>query len=105
MEKAEAWARMATPAANTSASRDAVKTEKAIAELFSKLDTSNESRLEKSFSSALSQARALVQEYRNRYNMLISDVGLAGATNNISKFSRIGWKGSEPIYEICIAMH
>ena len=86
VEKAEAWVRTATPAANTSASRDAVKTEKAIAELFSKLDTSNESRLEKSFSSALSQARALVQEYCNRYNMLTSDVGLAGTTNNISKF-------------------
>ena len=86
VEKAEAWVRMATPAANTSASRDAVKTEKAIAELFSKLDTSNESGLEKSFSSALSQARALVQEYCNRYNMLTSDVGLAGATDSISKF-------------------
>ena len=86
VEKAEAWARTATPAANTPASRDAVKTERAIAELFSKLDTSNESRLEKSFSSALSQARALVQEYCNRYNMLTSDVGLAGATDSISKF-------------------
>ena len=86
VEKAEAWARTAAPAANTPASRDAVKTEKAIAELFSKLDTGSESGLDKSYSSALSQARALVQEYCNRYNMLTSHLGLAGATDNISKF-------------------
>ena len=85
-EKAEAWARTATPAANTSASRDAVKTEKGIAELFSKLDTGSGSGLEKSFFSALSQARALVQQYCGRYNLLTSDVGLAGATDNLSKF-------------------
>ena len=76
MEKAEAWARTRTPAANTPASRDAVKTETAIAELFSKQD----------FSSALSQARSLVQEYCNKYNLLTSDVGLAGVTDNLSKF-------------------
>ena len=76
VEKAGAWARTATPAANTPASRDAVKTEKAIAELFSKQD----------FTSALSQARALVQEYCDRYNLLTSDVGLAGATDNLLKF-------------------
>ena len=86
VEKAEAWVRTATPAANTPASRDAVKTEKAIAELFSKLDSSSKSGLEKSFSSLLSQARALVQEYCKQYNLLPSDVGLAGATDSISKF-------------------
>ena len=86
VEKAEAWARTASYAANTSGSKDAVKTELNIAGLFSKLDTSSKSSLEKSFSSALTQARALVREYCDRYNLRTSDVGLAGATDNISKF-------------------
>ena len=86
VEKAEAWARTASYAANTSGSKDAVKTELNIAGLFSKLDTGSKSSLEKSFSSALNQARALVREYCDRYNLRTSDVGLAGATDNISKF-------------------
>ena len=86
VEKAEAWARTASYAANTSGNKDAVKTELDIANLFSKLDTSSKSSLEKSFSSVLPQARALVQQYCNQYNLLTSDVGLAGATDNISKF-------------------
>ena len=92
VEKAEAWARTAYYAANTSGNKDAVKTELDIANLFSKLDTSSKSSLEKSFSSVLSQARALVQQYCNQYNLLTSDVGLAGATDNISKFFQ-NWAG------------
>ena len=88
VEKAEAWARTASHAASTSGNRDAVKTELNIAGLFSKLDTGSRSGFEKSFSSALSQARALVQEYCDRYGLRTSDVGLAGATDNISKFFR-----------------
>lgn len=86
VEKAEAWAQTAAYAATTPASRDAVKTERNIADLFSKLDTSSKNSLEKSFSSTLSQARALVQQYCNQYNLLTSHVGLAGATDSISKF-------------------
>ena len=66
-----------------------MQTEKAIVELFSKLDIGSESGLEKSFSSALSRARALVQEYCGRYNLLPSDVGLAGVTDSISKFFQV----------------
>ena len=86
VEKAEAWARAATPAANTPAGRDAIKTETDIAGLFSKLDTGSKGSLESSFSSALAQARALVRQYCKQYNLLPSDVGLAGATDSIAKF-------------------
>jgi len=86
LEKAEAWTQTVSYAPNTPGSKDAVKTERNIADLFSKLDTSSKSSLAKSFSSTLSQARALVQQYCNQYNMLTSHVGLAGATDGISKF-------------------
>ena len=86
VEKAEAWGQTITYAANTSGNKDAVKTELNIADLFSKLDTSSKSSFAQSFSSALSQARTLVQQYCNQYNLLTSHVGLAGATDNISKF-------------------
>ena len=86
MEKAEAWGQTVSYAANTSGNKDAVKTELNIADLFSKLDTSSKSNFAQSFSSALSQARTLVQQYCNQYNLLTSHVGLAGATDNISKF-------------------
>ena len=86
VEKAEAWAQTASYAANTSGGKDAVDVERNITDLFSKLDTSGKDSLEKSLSSALSRARALVQEYCNQYHLLVSDVGLAGATNNISTF-------------------
>lgn len=86
VEKAEAWGKTVSYAANTSSNKDAVKTELDIADLFSKLDTSSKSSLEESFSSMLSQARTLVQQYCDRYNMLTSHVGLAGATDGISKF-------------------
>lgn len=86
VEKAEAWGQTISYAANTSANKDAVKTELNIADLFSKLDTSSKSNFAQSFSSALSQARTLVQQYCNQYNLLTSHVGLAGATDNISKF-------------------
>ena len=86
VEKAEAWARSASYAAGTSGSKDAVETELGIAELFSKLDTGSKSGLEDSFSSLLSKVRAMVQEYCNRYDLKTSDVGLAGATDSISKF-------------------
>lgn len=86
VEKAEAWGQTVSYAANTSGNKDAVKTELNIADLFSKLDTSSKSNFAQSFSSALSQARTLVQQYCNQYNLLTSHVGLAGATDNISKF-------------------
>ena len=86
VEKAEAWGQTVSYAANTSGNKDAVKTELNIADLFSKLDTSSKSDFAQSFSSALSQARTLVQQYCNQYNLLTSHVGLAGATDNISKF-------------------
>ena len=88
VEKAEAWARTASYAAGTSGSRDAVETERSIAERFSKLDTGSKSGLEESFSSVLSQVRALVQGYCDRCGLRTSDVGLAGATDSISKFFR-----------------
>ena len=86
VEKAEAWGRTVSYAANTSGNKDAVKTELNIADLFSKLDTSSKSNLAQSFSSTLSQARELVQQYCNQYNLLTSHVGLAGATDSITKF-------------------
>lgn len=86
VEKAEAWGQTVSYAANTSGNKDAVKTELSIADLFSKLDTSSKSSLTQSFSSTLSQARALVQQYCNQYNLLTSHVGLAGATDSITKF-------------------
>ena len=92
VEKAEAWARSASYAAGTSGSRDAVETERSIAELFSKLDTGSKSGLEESFSSVLSQVRALVREYCSRCDLRVSDVGLAGATDGISKYFQ-NWVG------------
>ncbi|MCH5352136.1 MAG: hypothetical protein J1E06_01525 [Acutalibacter sp.] len=88
VEKAEAWARTASYAAGTSGSKDAVETELGIAELFSKLDTGSKTSLEESFSSVLSQVRALVRGYCDRCDLRTSDVGLAGATDNLSKFFR-----------------
>ena len=88
VEKAEAWARSASYAAGTSGSRDAVETERSIAKLFSKLDTGSKSGLEESFSTVLSQVRALVREYCSRCGLRVSGVGLAGATDSISKYFR-----------------
>ena len=88
VEKAEAWARSASYAAGASGSRDAVETELSIAGLFSKLDTGSKSGLEESFSSVLSQVRALVRGYCDRYDLRTPDVGLAGATDHLSKFFR-----------------
>ena len=86
VEKAEAWARSASYAAGTSGNRGAVETELGVAGLFSKLDTGSKGSLEESFSSALSRMRALVREYCDRCDLRTSDVGLAGATDSISKF-------------------
>ena len=86
VEKSVAWGQTVSYASNTSSNKDAVKTELNIADLFSKLDTSNKSSLAQSFSSTLSQTRTLVQQYCNQYNLLTSHVGLAGATDRISKF-------------------
>lgn len=86
IEKGGAWARTVSHAAGTAGNRDAVKTELNIADLFSKLDTGSKSGLAQSFSSALTQARALVQQYCNQYGLLTSHVGLAGATDRITKF-------------------
>lgn len=86
VKKAESWAQTVSHAANTPSTKDAVKTELSIADTFSNLDTSSKSNLVGSFSSALSQARGLVQQYCSQYGMLTSHVGLAGATDRISKF-------------------
>lgn len=86
VQKGEAWAKSVSVAANTSGDKAAVKLELNIAELFSKLDTSNKSSLSSSFSSALSEMRAMVQQYCDQHGFLTSHVGLAGATDNISKF-------------------
>lgn len=72
--------------ANTSGNQDAVKTELNIADMFSKMDSSSKTSLSNSFSSALSQMRALVQQYCGSYGLLTSHVGLAGVTDNVSKF-------------------
>ena len=86
LEKADAWVKTVSYAAGTSSNRDAVKTERNIADLFSKLNTGNKSGLVQSFSSTLTQARALVQQYCSQYNLPTSHVGLAGATAGIEKF-------------------
>ena len=86
LEKADAWVKTVSYAAGTSSNRDAVNIERNIADLFSKLNTGNKSGLAQSFSSTLTQARALVQQYCSQYNLPTSHVGLAGATDNISKF-------------------
>ena len=86
LEKADAWVKTVSYAAGTSSNRDAVKTERNIADLFSKLNTGNKSGLVQSFSSTLTQARAMVQQYCSQYNMPTSHVGLAGATAGIEKF-------------------
>ena len=86
LEKADAWVKTVSYAAGTSSNRDAVKTVRNIADLFSKLNTGNKSGLVQSFSSTLTQARALVQQYCSQYNLPTSHVGLAGATVGIEKF-------------------
>lgn len=86
VEKAETWAQSVSYAARVPSSREAVQTELNIADLFSKLDTGSKNSLAQSFSSNLTKTRELVQEYCSKYNMLTSEVGLAGATDRISKF-------------------
>lgn len=86
LEKADAWVKTVSYAARTSGNQDAVKTERNIADLFSKLNTGSKSGLVQSFSSTLTQARALVQQYCSQYNLPTSHVGLAGATAGIEKF-------------------
>ena len=88
VEKADTWAKTVSHAAGTSGNKDAVKIELNIADLFSKLNTNSKSSLTQSFSSTLTQARELVQQYCKQYNLLTSHVGLAGATDHISKFFR-----------------
>lgn len=86
IKKANAWAQTVSYGAGTASNRDAVKTELGIAELFSKMDISSKSSLIQSFSSTLTQARSLVQQYCNQYRMPTSHVGLAGATVGIESF-------------------
>lgn len=86
LEKADAWAKSVSYAAGTSGNRDAVKTERNIADLFSSLNAASKSSFIQSFSSALTQARALVQQYCSQYNRQTSHVGLAGATAGIETF-------------------
>jgi len=86
VEKSEAWAQTVSYGAGTASNKQAVKTELNIAELFSKLDTGSKSSLTQSFSSTLAQARSLVQQYCSQYNLTTTHVGLAGATDRISKF-------------------
>lgn len=88
VEKADAWARTVSSAAGTSGNRDAVKTELEIAGLFSRLDSSSESSMTRSFSDALARTRKLVQQYCGQHHLMTSHVGLAGATDRISRFFR-----------------
>ncbi len=86
VQKGQAWSQSVIGVANTSGNQDAVRTELNIADMFSKMDSSSKTSLSNSFSSALSQMRALVQQYCGSYGLLTSHVGLAGVTDNISKF-------------------
>lgn len=86
VQKGQVWAQSVIGVANTSGNQDAVRTELNIADMFSKMDSSSKTSLSNSFSSALSQMRALVQQYCGSYGLLTSHVGLAGVTDNISKF-------------------
>jgi len=86
IQRGQAWSRSVSGASNTSGNQDAVKTELNIADTFSKLDNSSKTSLSNSFSSTLSQMRIIVQQYCGQYGLLPSNVGLAGATDNISKF-------------------
>lgn len=89
VQKGQIWSQSVIGAANTSSNQDAVKTELDIADIFSKLDNSNKASLSNSFSSTLSQMRMVVQQYCGQYALLPSNVGLAGATDNISKFFQL----------------
>ena len=86
VEKAEAWAQTVSYGAGTAANRQAVRTELNIAELFSKLDAGSKDDLAQNFSATLAQARSLVQQYCSQFNLPTTHVGLAGATDRISKF-------------------
>ena len=86
MQRGQIWSQSVIGSANTCGNQNAVKAELDIADMFSKLDISSESSLSDSFSSTLSQMRAVVQKYCNQNGILPSHVGLAGATDNISKF-------------------
>lgn len=86
VQKGQVWSQSIIGAANTSGRQDAVKAGLDIADMFSKMDSSSKTSLSNSFSSTLSQMRALVQQYCNSYGLLTSHVGLAGATDSISKF-------------------
>ena len=86
VQKGQMWSQSVIGAANTSGNQNAVKIEMDIADMFSKLDSSSKSNLSSSFSSTLSQVRAVVQQYCEQNGILTSHVGLAGATDNISKF-------------------
>ena len=86
VKKAEAWAQTVSYGAGTASNKQAVKTELNIAELFSKMDAGSKGSLAQSFSSTLVQARSLVQQYCSQYNLPTTHVGLAGATDHISKF-------------------
>lgn len=50
------------------------------------MDAGSKGSLAQSFSSTLVQARSLVQQYCSQYNLPTTHVGLAGATDHISKF-------------------
>lgn len=86
VQRGHTWSQSVIGSANTYGNQNAVKTELDIADMFSKLDISSESSLSHSFSSTLSQMRAVVQQYCNQNGILPSHVGLAGSTDNISKF-------------------
>lgn len=86
MRKGQAWSQSVIGAANTSSYRDSVNTELGIADTFSKLNTSSKDSFAQSFSSALTQARSLVQQYCSQHNLPATHVGLAGTTDHISKF-------------------
>lgn len=86
VKKAHSWAQSVSYGAGTASNQAAVRTELDLANLFSKLDTGSKDSLAKSFSSTLAQARSMVQGYCSQYGLPTSHVGLAGATDGISKF-------------------
>lgn len=86
VQRGHIWSQSVIGSANTCGNQNAVKAELDIADIFSKLDISSKSNLSLSFSSTLSQMRAVVQQYCNQNGILPSHVGLAGSTDNISKF-------------------
>ena len=84
VEKTNAWA-AAVNKGYSSGTWDAAKTYLRKADLFAQMDTGSKSGLTNSVSSSLTQMRSLVQQYCKQYGLTASYVGLAVATDGITK--------------------